>query len=125
MNILNRGYWVTTLLSVVGMLIVSFLMLDTGGQMGSLAFPSWTSRRAPAWVLFFLCGVVGLATSIAFVYITQYYTAGSLSPGQGHRRGLQDRPGHQHHRRHGGRLRDHLRDRHRHRHRAPAELLAG
>ena len=44
---------------------------------------------------------------------------------QGHRRGLQDRPGHQHHRWHGGRLRDDLRDRHHHRHRPDRELLAG
>ena len=28
----------------------------------------------------FLCGIVGLATSIAFVYITQYYTAGTYRP---------------------------------------------
>ena len=41
-------------------------------------------RRArldvPTWIWFFLCGVVGLATSVAFVYITQYYTAGSWRP---------------------------------------------
>ena len=34
----------------------------------------------PAWVCFFGAGVVGLATSVAFVYITQYYTAGSFRP---------------------------------------------
>ena len=26
------------------------------------------------------CGLVGLATSVAFVYLTQYYTAGSWRP---------------------------------------------
>ena len=31
---------------------------------------------------FFWCGVVGILTSIAFVYITQYYTSGSWRPVQ-------------------------------------------
>src|SRR4051812_27187840 len=34
----------------------------------------------PVWLSFFGAGVVGLATSVAFVYITQYYTAGSFRP---------------------------------------------
>ena len=34
----------------------------------------------PTWVYFFAAGVVGLATSVAFVYITQFYTAGSFRP---------------------------------------------
>jgi len=34
----------------------------------------------PTWVYFFAAGIVGLATSVAFVYITQYYTAGSYRP---------------------------------------------
>ena len=34
----------------------------------------------PTWLWFFVAGVVGLATSVAFVYITQYYTAGSFRP---------------------------------------------
>ena len=34
----------------------------------------------PSWIWFFGAGVVGLATSVAFVYITQYYTAGSFRP---------------------------------------------
>ena len=72
MNILNRGYWATTLLSVVGIFIVSFLLLDTADFEGTAGVPTW--------VWFALCGVVGLATSIAFVYITQYYTAGSWRP---------------------------------------------
>ncbi len=72
MHILNRGYWATTLLSVVGILIVSFVMLNTGVHTGNYDIPTW--------VWFFLAGVVGLATSVAFVYITQFYTAGSWRP---------------------------------------------
>jgi K(+)-stimulated pyrophosphate-energized sodium pump len=72
MNILNRGYWATTILSVVGLAITTSVMMSTGGQTGV--------GGIPAWVWFFGCGVVGLATSVAFVYITQFYTAGAWRP---------------------------------------------
>ncbi len=71
MNILNRGYWVTTLLSVVGLAFVTSQMMQTSGEV---------ANGLPVWVWFFFAGVVGLATSIAFVYITQFYTAGSYRP---------------------------------------------
>src|SRR6187401_1394332 len=73
MNMLNRGYWVTTLLSVVGLLIVTSVMMNTDGSTGDFL-------ALPTWVYFFAAGVVGLATSVAFVYITQFYTAGSYRP---------------------------------------------
>ncbi len=73
MNILNRGYWVTTLLSVVGLGITTYVMMQTNGAVGD-AF------GLPTWMYFFLCGIVGLATSVVFVYITQYYTAGTYRP---------------------------------------------
>jgi K(+)-stimulated pyrophosphate-energized sodium pump len=72
MNMLNRGYWVTTILSVVGLGITTFVMMNTNNTPAGSGLP--------AWIWFFLCGVVGLATSVAFVYITQYYTAGSWRP---------------------------------------------
>ncbi|MBI2863955.1 MAG: sodium-translocating pyrophosphatase [Chloroflexi bacterium] len=62
MKTLNRGYYVTCVLAVVGMLIGTQQML--GDQ----------------WQWFFYSGVVGIVTSIAFVYITQYYTSGSWRP---------------------------------------------
>jgi K(+)-stimulated pyrophosphate-energized sodium pump len=70
MNILNRGYWVTTILSVVGLLISTNIMMSTGQ----------TPNGLPTWVWFFGAGLVGLATSVAFVYITQFYTAGTFRP---------------------------------------------
>ena len=73
MNMLNRGYWVTTLLSVVGLAITTAVMMNTNGGVGN-AF------GLPTWVYFFFAGVVGLVTSVAFVYITQFYTAGSYRP---------------------------------------------
>jgi K(+)-stimulated pyrophosphate-energized sodium pump len=47
-------------------------MMQTGDVTGS--------NGIPAWIWFFLAGIVGLATSVAFVYITQFYTAGSYRP---------------------------------------------
>jgi len=73
MRILNRGYWVTTILSVVGLGITTYVMMQTNGTVG-------LAGGLPVWVYFFFCGVVGLATSVVFVYITQYYTAGSYRP---------------------------------------------
>ena len=72
MNMLNRGYWATTLLSVVGLGITTYVMMETSGATGNGGFPTW--------IYFFAAGIVGLATSIAFVYITQYYTAGGFRP---------------------------------------------
>jgi K(+)-stimulated pyrophosphate-energized sodium pump len=71
MNMLNRGYWATTLLSAAALAFVTSQMMDTGGA---------TSNGLPIWVWFFFAGLVGLATSVAFVYITQYYTAGAWRP---------------------------------------------
>jgi K(+)-stimulated pyrophosphate-energized sodium pump len=68
---LNRGYWVTTILSVLALLFTTNVMMQTTGTAPS----GW-----PVWVYFFAAGVVGLATSVAFVYITQYYTAGTFRP---------------------------------------------
>ncbi|MEO6397446.1 MAG: V-type H(+)-translocating pyrophosphatase [Tepidiformaceae bacterium] len=65
MGALNGGYWVITALSVGGLAIATYSMMDSG-----------------SWFWFFLCGVVGILTGIAFVYITQYYTAGAWRPVQ-------------------------------------------
>ena len=72
MNMLNRGYWVTTLLSVAGLALTTWVMMGTAQQNGV--------GGIPVWIYFFGAGCVGLATSVAFVYLTQYYTAGSYRP---------------------------------------------
>ena len=66
---LNTGYFVVAGLSAIMMMAASFLML------GSKA-------NGNSGLYFGLAGLVGVATSIAFVYITQYYTAGSWRPVQ-------------------------------------------
>ncbi len=60
MKALNRGYYVAAGLSAVFMVFVVSVML------GDMAF---------AWA-----GLVGIVTSIVFVFITQYYTAGQWRP---------------------------------------------
>ena len=64
MGSLNSGYYVTIALSIVGMYFVTNQMLNEKG--GALYF--------------FGAGVVGILTSLAFVYITQYYTSGNWRP---------------------------------------------
>jgi K(+)-stimulated pyrophosphate-energized sodium pump len=64
MTPLNYGYYVVSILSVIGLFISTKVMLGD------------------AWSWFFFCGVVGVLTGIAFVYITQFYTAGSWRPVQ-------------------------------------------
>ena len=99
MTPLNNGYFLVSALSVVGLFIATKVMLG------------------PEWYWFFFCGCVGIATGIAFVYITQYYTAGGWRPVREIAE-RQDRPGDEHHHRHGGRLRDDGRDGDHDRHRA-------
>jgi K(+)-stimulated pyrophosphate-energized sodium pump len=72
MNILNRGYWVTTILSVGGLALTTYVMMSTGTDA--------PANGIPVWVWFFGAGLVGLATSVVFVYITQFYTAGTFRP---------------------------------------------
>jgi K(+)-stimulated pyrophosphate-energized sodium pump len=72
MDALNRGYYVTTLLTIVGFFIAARWLLAV-----DLAIHPEASS---AWFYFFLCGVIGIATSQAFVYITQYYTEYKYRP---------------------------------------------
>src|SRR5581483_1829025 len=62
MTPLNYGFYVVSILSLVGLGIATKVLLED------------------AWYWFFFCGVVGITTGLAFVYITQYYTAGSWRP---------------------------------------------
>jgi len=61
MQALNRGYWTAAVLAAIGFV---------GGTYWLLQFPG----NPDAWWHFAAAGVIGIATSIAFVYITQYYT---------------------------------------------------
>jgi K(+)-stimulated pyrophosphate-energized sodium pump len=60
---LDQGYWAMTIVAAIGIIGVVWIMLDQN-----------------YW--FALAGLTGLLTSVAFVYITQYYTAGGWRPVQ-------------------------------------------
>src|SRR6058998_1946367 len=62
MTPLNYGYYIVSALSVIGLFIATIVMLG------------------PEWYWFFFCGLIGIGTGIAFVYITQYYTSGAWKP---------------------------------------------
>jgi len=63
MKALNRGYFITAVIAMVGFFIASRWLLGS-----------------EYYFNFFLCGVIGVLTSVAFVYITQYYTEYTYRP---------------------------------------------
>ncbi len=69
MSALNRGFYVTSALVAVAFFFLCRWLLNT---------PS-----APdAWWHYFACGMIGIVTAFAFVYITQYYTEYRYRPVQ-------------------------------------------
>ena len=67
MAALNRGYYVTSALALAGFFLATRWLLHT--------------ERAPrAYLYFFFCGVIGIATAVLFVFITQYYTEYKYRP---------------------------------------------
>ena len=72
MAALNRGYYVTSALAIVGFFFAARWLL----AVDSAQHPEAIS----AWFYFFLCGVIGIAMAQAFVYITQYYTEYKYRP---------------------------------------------
>jgi len=72
MAALNRGYYVTSILAVVGFFAATKWLL----AVDEAAHP----EAASAWFYFFLCGVIGIVMAQAFVYITQYYTEYKYRP---------------------------------------------
>ena len=67
MRALNRGFYVTSALALLGF---------AGAVYGMLNGP----QVQPLWLL--ACGVVGLVTAFLFVWITQYYTESQYRPVQ-------------------------------------------
>lgn len=67
MQALNRGYYIAVILA----------MIAFGGAARWLLY---TESAPNAWLNFFICGIIGVLTSVAFVYITQYYTEYKYRP---------------------------------------------
>src|SRR5256884_6445910 len=72
MGQLNIGYFITCGLSIIGVFLGSYLLLNGLGVT--------SNGGIPAWVWFGLAGTTGILLSVAIVYITQYYTAGTWRP---------------------------------------------
>ncbi|HKA33879.1 MAG TPA: sodium-translocating pyrophosphatase [Candidatus Binatia bacterium] len=72
MHALNRGYYVTSALAIIGFFIATHWLL----RVDEAAHP----EAASAWLYFFFCGVIGILMAQAFVYITQYYTEYKYRP---------------------------------------------
>ena len=67
MDALNIGYYVASILAAAGFIWAAHWLL--------------ASEQAPhAWAYYSVCGLIGIATSQAFVYITQYYTEYKYRP---------------------------------------------
>ncbi|OPY31816.1 MAG: K(+)-stimulated pyrophosphate-energized sodium pump [Methanomassiliicoccales archaeon PtaU1.Bin124] len=62
MKALNRGYYVSCVLAMV---LFAYAAMELLGE---------------NWIYFVGCGIIGIVLSIAIVFITQYYTAGSYRP---------------------------------------------
>jgi len=72
MAALNRGYYVTSALAIVGFFFAAQWLLGVD--------PAKYPEASSAWFYFFLCGVIGIVMAQAFVYITQYYTEYKYRP---------------------------------------------
>jgi K(+)-stimulated pyrophosphate-energized sodium pump len=71
MAALNRGYYVTMGLAILLFGVAAWLLLQGNGAFGS---------HASTWSYLFLAGITGIVTSLAFVYLTQYYTEARYRP---------------------------------------------
>jgi K(+)-stimulated pyrophosphate-energized sodium pump len=67
MAALNRGYYITSFLAIAGFFVATKWLL-------------FNPTHPDAWWKYFFCGVIGVLTSIAFVFITQYYTEYKYRP---------------------------------------------
>ncbi len=67
MAALNRGYYITSFLAIAGFFVATKWLL-------------FNPTHPDAWWKYFLCGMIGVLTSIAFVFITQYYTEYKYRP---------------------------------------------
>ena len=75
--LLNRGYYVVAGLSVVFMIFVTYVLFHNTSRKNA---DGSIFNVGDKWFYFALAGLVGIAASVAFVYITQFYTAGSYRP---------------------------------------------
>ncbi|MBI3332370.1 sodium-translocating pyrophosphatase [Candidatus Peregrinibacteria bacterium] len=71
MKAMTRGFWVTAVLTTAALFATCYTMLNTQ-----------TADGGQTWWMFALAGLVGVLCSVAFVYITDYYTGKNHRPVQ-------------------------------------------
>ncbi len=69
MDALNRGYYLTAALAFGGFIIASYWLLRQDGEFLN-----------DAWQYYTGCAAIGILCSVAFLYITQYYTEYKYRP---------------------------------------------
>ncbi|MFQ6107144.1 MAG: sodium-translocating pyrophosphatase [Thermoplasmata archaeon] len=72
MRTLNVGYYVTTILAAAFFAFAAWSMLQPAAGLEPVSDLTW--------FYFFLCGVIGMITSVIYVYVTQYYTESKYRP---------------------------------------------
>ena len=84
MKAMTRGFWITSFLAAIALFFSAKYMLSVPPGMfmdvAEGAAPAGTTGDSSLW--FFFAGLVGILTSIAFVYITDYYTGKQHRPVQ-------------------------------------------
>ncbi|MDD5751770.1 MAG: sodium-translocating pyrophosphatase, partial [Candidatus Peribacteraceae bacterium] len=80
MKAMTRGFWITAVITTLMLIVCSALMLTNVQSATTVeALRAFFSMQNSApW--FFLCGLTGILTSVAFVYITDYYTGTNHRP---------------------------------------------
>ena len=80
MKAMKRGFWITMVLTAIALYFCAqfLLQMDVTG----LATATDVGRSLGAANIYFFTGVIGLLTSVAFVYLTDYYTGKEYRPVQ-------------------------------------------
>jgi len=71
MSALNRGYIVASVLAAILFGFASWAMLNPSQP---------TSTGGSTWIYYWICGLTGMVTAVAYVWITQYYTEARYRP---------------------------------------------
>jgi K(+)-stimulated pyrophosphate-energized sodium pump len=81
MKAMTRGFWITAALTTIALYFCSKFMLSATMVIDALPYQLNTFTEVTS-LPFFLAGFTGILTSIAFVYLTDYYTSKRFAPVQ-------------------------------------------